>query len=365
MQLYVEPQPTYPERPGRWVAEAHWPSAHITVKTLYLAGSMGLVDESKNEEMTLEFCSPQTIGLSGGDWCGFGALGEAPSDQRDDDGKSLVFDSAVLNEACELLGAPVVELNIAVDQPVALIAVRLNDIAPDGASLRVSYGLLNLAHRNSHEQPEALQPGQRYRVSVRLNDCAHRFAPGHCIRLALSTSYWPIAWPAPRPVTLQLFTGNSRLQLPLRPDTPEDELLTPFAEAESAPALEHTPLRPARFQRTIQRDLHSNETIYTIASDGGDYEGAAIARLHAIDLDVGHTITRRYIINETDPLSARAEIVQKAILRRSGWHIRVETRTRLAATADMFLLVADLNVYENDEIFFSRHWDERIPRDLL
>ena len=60
-----------------------------------------------------------------------------------------------------------VEVELASDKPVAMICARLCDIHPDGASERVSYGLLNLTHRESHEHPSALQPGRRYRVRVR------------------------------------------------------------------------------------------------------------------------------------------------------------------------------------------------------
>ena len=98
----------------------------------------------------------------------------------------------------EILGAPVVELEFAVDRPVAMVAVRLSDVAPDGRATRISYGLLNLTHRDGHERPQALVPGERYRVRVTLNAMAQALPPGHRLRLALSTSYWPLAWPAPR-----------------------------------------------------------------------------------------------------------------------------------------------------------------------
>src|SRR3546814_11990778 len=92
----------------------------------------------------------------------------------------------------------------------ALVAVRLNDVAPDGSSLRVSYGLLNLTHRDSHETPTPLEPGRRYKVRVKLNDIAHAFPAGHRIRVAVSHAYWPIAWPSTEPVALTLHTGVSR-----------------------------------------------------------------------------------------------------------------------------------------------------------
>ena len=116
----------------------------------------------------------------------------------------------------EILGAPVVTLELAADKPQAQVCVRSDDVAPDGESLRVSYGLLNLNHRDSHEFPTALEPGKRYRVRVQLNDIAHSFAAGHRIRVAVSSSYWPIAWPSPEPVTLTLYAGASTLELPAR-----------------------------------------------------------------------------------------------------------------------------------------------------
>ena len=75
--------------------------------------------------------------------------------------------------------------------------VRLIDLAPDGAALRVSYQVLNLTHRDSPAEPTPLEPGKRTRVKVKLNDCGHRFASGHRIRVSISSGYWPMIWPAP------------------------------------------------------------------------------------------------------------------------------------------------------------------------
>ena len=108
-----------------------------------------------------------------------------------------------------------------------MIAVRLSDVAPDGRATRISYGLLNLTHRAGHDQPQALIPGERYRVAVTLNAMAQAIPPGHRLRLALSTSYWPLAWPPPQPVQLSIYPARSRLVLPLRPDAGRDELPVP------------------------------------------------------------------------------------------------------------------------------------------
>jgi putative CocE/NonD family hydrolase len=365
MQDYVAPEPFHEYHPGRWVAERNWPSERIEQRRFYLTDSAGLAD-SPASSVPLSLCSPQTTGLAGAVWCGFGSDGESPLDQRSDDGRSLSFDSAVLEDDLEILGAPSVTLTLRSDKPVAMIAVRLNEIAADGSSKRISFGILNLTHRDSHEHPEALEPGRDYRVTVEMNSIAHRFAAGHSIRLAISTSYWPMVWPAPRPVTLEIDTGGCSLELPLRPPDPADAALPEFAPAESAgTSSTHTGLVPPSFTRTLERDLVSNEVIYRLVDEGGDLGTAAVLRIEEIDLELGHSVQRCFRIDERDPLRASSEISERITMRRGDWQIRVSASTRLHATADHFILQASLSAREGDEEVFARDWQEEIERDLV
>ena len=137
-----------------------------------------------------------------GQWCPYGLIPDQAGDQRIEAGGSLLFDSEPLAESIEILGAPLLELDIDCDRPQGLVAVCLSELLSDGAATRVSYGLLNLTHRESHEHPQALTPGEVYRVGVRLNDVGHRFERGNRIRVAISSAYWPIAWPSPEKTTL-------------------------------------------------------------------------------------------------------------------------------------------------------------------
>ena len=363
MQESVPPKSFYDERPGRWVAETSWPSPRIMTKRLILnPGRLGAKPESETQ-LTLR--SPQTIGHSAGDWCSFGVAGDLPTDQQEDDRKSLVFDSLPLGERFEILGAPVVILELTVDRPLAFVAVRLNDVAQDGSSIRVTYGLLNLTHRVSHEQPERLEPGRRYHVRVQLNDIAHAFLTGHRIRVAISTSYWPVAWPSPEPVTLTVVTGASVLELPVRPPDPQDRLLSPLGEPERAPSPKPTELRPMPAHRTITHDPATNETVYTVSDEGGESHQAALARVDAINLEVGHRMLKRFRIGEVDSLSARAEVVQTTVFKRSTWSVRIETRTCFSASVDAFNLQATLDAYEGQTCVFSKEWDCSLPRDMV
>jgi putative CocE/NonD family hydrolase len=363
MQESVPPEPYYEERPGRWVAEEMWPPRHASPRTFHLNPSR--LDDAGEEEQVLAVSSPQTTGLAAGEWCAFGADGEMPIDQREDDGRSLTFDTPALEAPVEILGTPVVSLEVRSDRPSALIAVRLNDVAPDGTSTRVTYGLLNLTHRDGHDRPQPLEPSKRYQIMVKLNDIAHVFPAGHSIRLAISTSYWPIAWPSPEPAKITVHSGVSTLELPVREPAPGDAALPPFATPEWGPVREHVKLIHAPFRRRVERDLTTNELIYTLESDGGELGGAALAHIEAIGLDIGHHMRKRFCIGETDPLSARSELAQQTILRRGNWSIRVESDTRLSATATAFRIVATLTAFEGDKSVFERSWDEEIPRDLV
>jgi putative CocE/NonD family hydrolase len=363
MQESVPPQSFYDERPGRWIAEECWPSAGIVDRRFHL--NPGRLDPEPAPAVEISFRSPQTTGLRAGEWCAFGAEGEMPLDQRPDDGRSLTFDTGPLPRRLEILGAPIVRLEVIVDKPDALVAVRLNDVAPDGASTQVTYGLLNLAHHRGHDRPEPLRPGQRTAATVKLNDIAHAFPAGHCIRLAISTSNWPIAWPSPENVTLTLSTGNSTLSLPERPPSASDEKAWPFGRPEAAPSIEPKKLRLFPLKRTVENDRTTNETIYTLESDAGEFGGASLARIEAIDMDAGYRLRRQHRIRETDPLSASTELSQEVVLRRSEWSVRVAVRTRLTSTRDHFRFEGELQAFEGGETVSERRWDLDIPRALV
>jgi putative CocE/NonD family hydrolase len=344
--------------PGRWVAERAWPSPDVTPTRWAL--EPGRLAQRPGPERRFQVCSPEHVGLGSGDWCSFGAAGDLPGDQHEDDRGSLAFDSEPLAKPVEILGAPVVVLDLAADRPQGMVCVRLNELRADGYSTRVTYGLLNLSHRDGHEEPEALVPGRRYTVRVRLNDVAHAFEPGSRVRVAISTGYWPIAWPSPEPVTLSVFTGASYLELPVREPRAEDEALRAFEPPESAPPAPYTPLRPATVSRRLERD--GGDTVYVVESDAGGL-GAGAGRLDDIDLEVGHSLTRRYRIGNGDPTSARAEVVQTTELRRGHWAVRVKTQASLRATREVFVLRVHLEAYEGETLVRSRAWDVELPRD--
>ncbi|MEM9497898.1 MAG: CocE/NonD family hydrolase [Pseudomonadota bacterium] len=358
VQDYRPPAPFHEERPGRWVSETSWPASQQETQTFY-PGTDGLAQVADGSH-EMQIRSPQDTGSFGGHWCAFGLVPDGPGDQRGEEGGSLVFDSAVLDSAMSCLGAPELDLVLSADRPVANVIAVLSDVAPDGAALRVSFGVLNLTHRDSHADPEALTPGTQYQVRLRLNDCGHRFAPGHRIRLAVSSAYWPIVWPAPEPVTLTLHTGQSRLHLPCRTDRPEDAHLAPFAAPEAAAPLNSEPLEPERFTSRFERDVTSGRISHVVELDEG--------RHRLTDLD-GWTVasgrTERYSIHPDDPLSCSLDIAWTENYARGNWQVRSQTTTRMHATRTHFVAEGTLTAWENDQEIETRHFTCKIARDLV
>jgi len=363
MQESVAPAATHPLRPGRWVAENAWPSPRI--RTWSLAFGAGTLGDDANDDASspLMVASPVTTGADGGEWCAFGSDGEHPGDQRADDGRSLVFDSEPLVDRCEILGTPLVTLAFSVDRPLAMIAVRLNDAAPDGASTRVTYGLLNLAHRTSREAPAPLVPGRRTVATVRLNDIAHAFPAGHRIRLAISTVYWPIAWPSPAPATLAVDANASALHLPLRPPAPDDAALAPLPPPPPGLADAPVELVPSVAVHKLVRTVARGEHVHVTARQAADPAALPRVRLPAIDLEIGQRFERRYTIVEGDPLSARTDFSAAVELARPGWSVAIEGATKAWATATTFEFVADLRARLDGTLVFEHTWQVAIPRD--
>jgi len=354
----IAPKPFYETRPGRWVAEPSWPSPNIRPRTYYLNAG-GSLDDRAAGESRIEGLTPQSLGENCGAWCGFGIGPEKPTDQRTDDGRSICFDSDRLAERLEIVGAPVVSLELAVDRPLAFVAVRLNEVTPDGTSARVSYGLINLTHRDNHEHPKPVVPGERIRVSVQLNDVAHAFAAGNRLRVALSTSYWPLVWPSPEPVSLTVFTGKSSLTLPSRTPRAEDAKLRPFGDPESAEPLVKIYHRPAVGRRWVERDIGAGTTTYRIEEDMGNFT------IEHLGLETDFIQSEAYRIKDDDPLSSEIDIRYTISIGRGDWRTRSETRTVMRADKTHFMLEGFLDAFEGDKKLVSRRWNERIPRDLV
>lgn len=363
MQDSAPPTPEYDMRPGRWVGETSWPSSGVTPERFILAEGRTLRPATSappraEDAVELNVQSPVTLGLLSGKWCSYANGPDLAGDQRGDDGGALVFQTAPLQEDIELLGAPEVELELASDRPVAMVAVRLSDMRPDHQVTRITYGMLNLTHRDSRDHPHEMEPGRFYRVRVPLCYAAQRVPKGHRVRLSVSTVYWPLAWTPPEPVRLTLRTEKSTLTLPCRHPV-DAEPVPGFGEPVQAPGPAVTSLAPPGHEWMIRQDLGRRWTELRVIDDRG------VMRLDDIGLTVGARAVERYGVRPGDFSSPTGETEWVRTLERGDWRIETRTRTRLTSDCENFYLTAELDAWEDGARVRCLSWNETIPRDMV
>jgi putative CocE/NonD family hydrolase len=343
MQEPVAPATHHTRRPGRWVSEPAWPPPDAEAWTWDFG-----------PEEPISHRSIESTGLDAGAWCADGGEGDWPGDQRAEDERSLTFTSAPLDEPIEILGFPEVTLEIEVGRPSAIAVVRLCDVDPDGASLLITRGVLNLNHRDGHADPQPLEPGRRYDITISLDAIAQCVPAGHRLRVAVSTAYWPWVWPAAKPVTLTLHGG--RLTAPTRP--PRTEELPDFGPPEWAAPLEVETIKRGQTTRRHTHDQATGEHELRFEWDVG---GHRRLRDSAIEMNDTHVTTYRIV--DGDPLSASVRVQCSSALGRGAWRTRIHTDSEMTATAAEFVVRHRLDAYEADKRICSRSWTLAFPRD--
>lgn len=365
MQDSVAPTARYTHRPGRWVAEAEWPSPRIEQQAWRLASGgrlLRLDDTGSPDESTdlgdapfLSVKSPLTTGVFAGKWCSYSATPDLPTDQRQEDGGALVFNSDRLENPVEIFGAAEIELEYEVDKPVAMVAIRLSDVDEDDRVTRVTYAVRNLCHDDGHEYPEPIEPHTRRRTRIKLNDIAQRFAAGHRIRVAISTSYFPLTWPSPESTKLRVFPENCQLVLPVRPADPEDDKIA-FEKIETAPPHQVTQLGTPDHNWTVTYDLARGKHTLTVTDDN------ATVRMDDADLVHSDSTVENYSAKSDDFGSARARTLTRRVLNRGDWECTTQTSMLLTSDSEHFFLHAELDAWEGEVRIFSKNWDRKIKR---
>ncbi len=340
---------------GRWLADSFWGFGHVETKKWWLNNNG--IGPTSGAETPISVSSSQTTGADGGEYCIIWLGPEFPGDQAMDDAQSICFDTPELITDIDIVGQPALDLEFSVDKPVAHIAVRLNDVWPTGEVSRITYHLQNLCMRDSRENPMPLEPGKHYRMKIKLDDIAMRIPKGHKLRVAMSTSYFPMMWPAPEPVTLTVYAGKSQLHLPIRKQVANETPVT-WSEAESALPADQIERKAPWNKRESGLDPETGELRIEIVDDFGEYE------LAPHGLIVGGAGRESYSIMPDDPLSAKMETHWTEERRRGDWHIRTETYGRLTATKMHWIVWGKIEAYEGEAKVFEKEFNEQIPRLL-
>lgn len=351
------PRPWYESHPGRWVAEPAWPREEPPL-TLHL--NEGTLCETPAPGPRLSVRSPAHAGIDCGRWGGYGGTSpDRPADQRKEDALALCFDGAPLAEPLELLGAPVLRVTVTADAPRVNLTARLCAVAPDGTSFLVTWGTLNLAHRDGSDRPSDLEPGCGYPVTLRLNDTARRIPAGHRLRLALATQHWPILWPQPWLAEIAVTAGEGRLELPRRGPRPEDAALPAFEPAVTAPGVACQTLRAGRSEKQVLEDVGSGERRVTLFTDYGRTaltESGLVTESWSRD---------SFVIRPEDPLSARLTSEWFLAAGSAGIECDATVLVSLSGDAEGLGLGWSVTARRDGRVVEQREERVRLPRQYL
>jgi putative CocE/NonD family hydrolase len=348
----------YPDDvPGYWVAEESWPSPNVRATTYYLNAD-GL-SPTAGEPTARRFRGDRIVGMLRGEPDAFFFPMDLPQEQTPDDEHSLLFDSGPLGEDLQVVGNPLLKVRVSADVPVAKLAVRLTQVTPDGKSWEFTAGMLNLTHRDSHEDPAPLEPGRTYEVEVPLTFTAIKLKAGNRLRVALAENFWPLVWPSPQIATVTVTTGVSSLVLPVR---------VPRA-AEDAPRV--AVLR----NRVRDKALINGRGDLEVHRSGPDERGwVKVERIFAPRTaevpEVGTVVTRGWTpqvmqMREGLPNSCRWQGGFTTSYRRADWNTAIHGGFELTSTSEIFRVKEFVRATEGDKTVFERHWDHSIRRDLM
>nr|WP_289038976.1 CocE/NonD family hydrolase [uncultured Allobacillus sp.] len=186
---------------NQWETSCQWPPKAVDWTTMYL-GSQGKAATSSGdghltfaaadegvEALYDEFVydpedpAPHLIDMSENE-IGVPADYKAVN-ERDD---VLVYDSEPLKNPLTLVGDIQVTFHASSSARDTDWVVRLEDVDPDGHSIKLVDGVLRARFRNGFEQEELLKPGEVEKYIIRTSKLANTFKIGHRIRLVVTSS---------------------------------------------------------------------------------------------------------------------------------------------------------------------------------
>jgi putative CocE/NonD family hydrolase len=102
------------------------------------------------------------------------------------DGDGLIYDTAPLPDAADLVGMPRLELFLSMDVPDTDIRAALYEVTAEGGVVFLAQDLMRARHRHSPRSEALVTPGvvERY-LFTRFNFAARRVAPGSVVRLLI------------------------------------------------------------------------------------------------------------------------------------------------------------------------------------
>ncbi len=355
MGQFDEPRDRIDQRSGLWTTLQEWPCGQTETQTYFFC-DQSLQTEPDTIGSSKTIPVDLAVGGAAGDTGYFGRVGGLPLDQRVDDERSLVFESAPLTEAIDMLGAAQLHLSIAADQKKAQIAARICDMAPNGSIAQVALAVRNLALSDSLKTPVPLRHNASNTYVIDFPNKAYRFKTGHRIRLSISGSYWPIVWPSPQFTRLRLNTAHCSLGIPLYPKDYGTTCNLPESGSVCSSSDAFVMVAEPNLERQI--DITPDGRYRTDSWK----QPKKVVRFLNLNLDFGFETEACHTICTSDITSAKSAFTHRLHFCQNDWVVEVIGKAELSSTEKSYQLQGSLEVKENGQSMFLRKWFPVIPR---
>jgi putative CocE/NonD family hydrolase len=186
-----------------WRSEDEWPLARARNTPFYLhsgGAASGLRGDGTLSNQPPQVEPPDSfvydpanpVPTLGGACCAAG-LPIGPMDQRPNEERKdvLVYSTSAFKEDFEVTGPISVELYESSSAVDTDFTAKLVDVWPNGFAQNLTDSVLRARYRNSREKPELMHPGETYKLTLDLMGTSIVFAPGHKLRLEISSSNFP------------------------------------------------------------------------------------------------------------------------------------------------------------------------------
>lgn len=197
---------TYVMGKGEWRSEKEWPLAQTQFTKYYLHsdghansrfGTGRLSTEIPGNEPPDRYVyDPKTpVPSVGGPICCTGTADAPPGafDQSKVEARHdvLVYSTPVLEEGVEVTGPLQLVLFVSSSAKDTDFTGKLVDVYPDGTAYNVQEGILRARYREGFDREVFMDEGGVYKLKITLHATSNYFAPGHRIRLEVSSSNFP------------------------------------------------------------------------------------------------------------------------------------------------------------------------------
>jgi putative CocE/NonD family hydrolase len=190
---------------NKWQTSDVWPPSGAQPVTFYLAS--GGRANSLNGDGRLTTAPPETdapdsftydpmnpVMSYGGNVCCTGnAITAGSFDQRKMESRNdvLVYTTEPFTDGLELTGQIVPTLYVSSDAKDTDFTVKVLDVYPDGRAYNLDESIQRMRYRDGYEKKVWMQKGQVYKVTLQPLTTSNYFAPGHRLRIEVSSSNFP------------------------------------------------------------------------------------------------------------------------------------------------------------------------------